>query len=312
MSLQSVKYLFKTILLTLVFSFLLDKVAFFVLNNMSDKVYTGQSIGKLNHYIKIKDSLDFLVFGSSRSNHSIDPSVITPKSFNMGMDGTKIAYASTLVKLLSDNEQVVLVHIDTENAFNKEYRGKDILDLSKKYHRNEIIKTEIESLEQENLVQKFYWSLAYNGIVLGIVKNYFKPNYNYKAYNGYDPIYVSPIQNKIFENLLREEDSKDFTCSNELILNPLYDRYLNDLKEFSLINNKKLFFFTSPLYDDSCKLDNNLVARIMQSKDLTYFDLTDFFKQNNSLEYWKDNSHISDKGAEIFSAEIKSLVENHN
>jgi len=303
----NLKHIIKTFALILLITFIIDKIVFFALNTISDKVYTGQSIGKLNHFLKIKDSVDFIVFGSSRANHNIDPIKISKKSFNMGMDGRKLAYPATLIKLLpKGKKQVILLHIDTENAFSKDYSGNDILALSSKYNRNKIIKNEIDKLNQSNIIQKFYWSLSYNNGVLGIIKNFLKPNYDFKTYFGYDPIYVTQNQKNIFKNILTKEISEK--CNENFSLNNIYDNSLNEIKFFCEENNKTIIFFTSPKFNDICKNDNIKLNEVMKNKKIKYYDFTDYFKDNNLFEYWKDKEHLSNKGADIFTNSIKKII----
>lgn len=307
MNASSVKYIIKAIILILIISFVADKIVFYGLNKISDKVYTGQSVGKLNQYLKIKDDLEFIVFGSSRANHNIDPIKVFENSFNMGMDGRKLAYSATLIKLLpNEKKQTILLHIDPENAFNKNYSGDDILALSSRYNRNSLIKKEIDKLKHNNLLQNFYWSLSYNNKVLGILKNYLKPKYNYKTYSGYDPIYVSKNQREIFQKIL-EKNEKEIDCKKDFVLNEIYYAYVNELSEFCKENNKTLIIFTSPVFDDGYSDDNIELNKILKNKNLDYYDFTNFFRENNNLEYWKDKTHLSNKGAEIFSEKIKTL-----
>ena len=47
------------------------------------------------------------------------------------------------------------------------------------------------------------------------------------------------------------------------------------------MNNKKLIIFTSPILKDNCKDDNLYFSEIMKSKGLVYYDLTDYFKNDN-------------------------------
>ncbi|TYB78354.1 DNA topoisomerase VI subunit B family protein [Bizionia myxarmorum] len=302
------KHIIKSFLLILLISFVSDKLVFFLFNKISDQVYTGQSIGKVNHYLEIKDSLDFIVFGSSRANHNINPIKISENSFNMGMDGRKLAYSATLIKLLPDKKkQTVLLHIDPEYAFDTDYIGDDITALSPKYNRNTTIKNEIDKLGQNNILQRFYWSIGYNNAVLGIVKNYLQPNYDYKTYSGYDPIYVSDNQREIFENILNKgEKSKD--CESQYTLNTIYNSYLDEIKIFCKTRNKTLILFTSPRLIDGCKDDNLKLKQILKDKNLEYYDFTDFLKENKNLDNWKDRGHLSDKGAELFTEEIKKLL----
>ncbi len=304
----SIKHSIKTLVLFIIISFVADKVVFFTLNKISDEVYSGQSIGKLNHYLKIKDDLDFIVFGSSRANHNIDPNEVSENSFNMGVDGSKLSFSSAMIKVLpSKREQVVLLHIEPENVFSTTYDGGDIKSLLVKYNRNEIIASEIDKLDHNSILQRFYWSLSYNGKVLGIVKNFLKPNYDYKKYSGYDPIYVSKSQNEIFTKILKQE--KNPTCLKDLEINKIYEDLLDELKLYCDNNNKTLILFTSPSLEDNCKDDNVILKEILNTKGVTYHDFSDFFSDDFSIDYWKDKTHLSNKGAEIFTKEIKKVVQ---
>lgn len=304
-------YVFKTVVLFLILSFFTDKGVFILLNKISDEVYSGQSIGKLNQYLKLKDDLDFVIYGSSRANHNIDPGVLGEKGFNMGMDGSKLAYGATLIKVLPQNKkQLVLLHLDPENFFSKDYAGEDIKVLKTKYNRNSIITSKIDELKQNNIFQKFYWSLNYNGRVLGVFKNYFRPNYDYKEYSGYDPIYVTQSQRQIFQKILNQ--GKFHPCRTDLRTNDVYNNLLIELIKFCEENDKELFIFTSPVFNDSCKSDNQLLKKLMSEKGIRYVDFTDFFKNDPSLKNWKDKTHLSNEGAERFSKIFKKTVGFHD
>ncbi|GAL64916.1 hypothetical protein [Algibacter lectus] len=303
-----VSYIIKTIILILIISFTFDKVVFLIFNHISDKVFTGQTVGKLNQYLEVKENLDFIVFGSSRANHNVNPIEISTNSFNMGVDGRKLAYSATLIKLLPiKKKQTILLQIDTENAFNESYAGNDIKALSIKYNRNPIIKKEINQLNKSNILQNFYWSLSYNSAILGVLKNYLKPKYNYKIYFGYDPIYTTQNQKKIFSHILKKT-KKDVNCINKFKLNKIYANYLTDLTKFCNENNKTLILFTAPKYEDECKSDNEELSKILKNAGINYYDFTDFFNNTDTLENWKDKEHLSAQGAEIFTKRIKELI----
>ena len=42
----------------------------------------------------------------------------------------------------------------------------------------------------------------------------------------------------------------------------------------------------------------------MKENQYKYLDYTDFFKNNNSLTYWKDMAHMSGTGANAFSKQL--------
>lgn len=296
--------------LFLIFSFAADKLVYHVFNILSDKVYSGQGIGKVNHYLKEKKNYNLVIFGSSRANHNIDPSRIDSSGFNMGLDGRKLAYASTLIKLLpKDEKQIILLHIDPENVFSDDYSGDDIKALLPKYNRLIQVKKDIDNLKMHNVFQKFYWSLSYNGKAFSILKNYLMPKYNYKKYNGFDPIKVSKGQRKIFENILKKKG--DTNCKSNFKINKIYDNLLNELHIFCQQNNKTLLLFTSPVYMDKCKDDNIELAKTLNSRGLIYNDYTDFYKNDLSIDNWKDKGHLSDIGASIFTDSIRQYILNY-
>jgi hypothetical protein len=305
---RDIIYVLKTLGLFLIISFGADKLIYLTLNRISDKVYSGQGIGKVNHFLKIKNSRELIIFGSSRANHNVNPTVLNNSGFNMGVDGRKIAYASTLIKLLpKDKKQTVLLHIDPDNFFDEGYSGIDVNALLSKYNRIDQVKNEINALGLQNVFQQFYWSLSYNGKVFSILKNVLKPKYDYKKYNGFDPIKVSSDQKKMFENILAQ--NKKTICQDSLVINPIYDKLLNEIKLFCDNNSKRLVLFTSPMYKDLCKEDNRKMNRILLRKEFEYYDFTNYFENKSSLNNWKDKTHLSNLGAEEFTQVIKNSVQ---
>jgi lysophospholipase L1-like esterase len=85
--------------------------------------------------------------------------------------------------------------------------------------------------------------------------------------------------------------------------------YLNKIISLCKNNNKSLIVFTSPFYNDNCKSDNIELARIFEENQIPYYDFSDFFKNTNSITYWKDYIHLSDKGASVFSAPFFKEIE---
>ncbi|MBL0287550.1 MAG: hypothetical protein IPQ19_09085 [Bacteroidetes bacterium] len=274
---------------------------------MSDNVYTGQAVGKLNHYLKVKETKKLLIFGSSKANHNIDPKILDENSFNMGLDGRSIAYVTTLIKTIENNEdQTILIQIESEDIFSKNYDGDDISPLAIKYHRNAIIKKELDKTNYVNPFHHIFWSIAYNYKTIGIILNYMKPKYDYNTYNGYDPLYIDENQEMIFYKTLSLKN--DETCQDSFHINKIYYNYILDLKKIAKEKNKKLFFFTSPLYNDFCKNDNKELSKFANENNIYFIDFTDAFVDNNSISYWKDKTHLSNIGAELFSTKIKEQL----
>lgn len=303
MNTEITKKILKIVILIVLISYGLDKILFFSLNKISDKVLSGQSIGKLNHFLLKKDVTDLIVFGSSRANHHIDVDKLSDNGFNMGIDGTGIAFSSALISSLStDKEQVIIVHIDINNLFGENYDGTDIRALKSKYHRNQEITQSLDKSGQISVLQKLYYSMNYNGNSIGIIKNYFKPKYNYNNYNGYDPLLVNKSQETARDIVLLRDKTAEKECNDSLKINTVGLGYLKSIKSFAEKSpNKTFLFISSPTYNDICKNDNNKLNTIMQGLGLTYWDFSNLYKDNKDNAYWKDATHMSAKGAEAFS-----------
>lgn len=173
----------KIILLTLLITIVVDRVVYALLNNISDQVYSGQAVGKLNYFTDVKRNVDVLFMGSSRTSRHFDSNLISDNSFNIGMDGKKIAYSATLLQTLpKDRSQVIIFQIDPIYAVDSEYDGRDIEALSVKFHRNKIFKENIKKMKKVNQFQHLYKSIGYNGKVIGVLFNYLEgmPNTNRK------------------------------------------------------------------------------------------------------------------------------------
>jgi lysophospholipase L1-like esterase len=52
------------------------------------------------------------------------------------------------------------------------------------------------------------------------------------------------------------------------------------------------------------------MANLMKEYDLKYYDFTDYFQQNNNIDYWKDENHLSKTGADKFSVVLANTLKN--
>lgn len=305
MNTEITKKLIKIVALTLLISYGLDKLVFFGLNTISDKVLTGQAIGKLNQFLTLKDSTDFLVFGNSRANRHIDVNLFSGNGYNMGIDGMGIAYTSALINTLqADKKQLVLVHIDTKNFFDADYDGSDIRGMKTKYQRDNKISKTLNDSGHLSVLQRFYYSMNYNGSAIGIIKNYFKPSYDYRTYNGYDPLSVDASQEAMRDIVLSKAMVNE-ECEDKYQINTIALDYLKSIQSFvEKSPNKTFLFVTSPIYNDACDSDNEKFSSLMKDLGLTYWDYTNLYKNAKDNSYWKDPTHMSKKGAEAFSLHL--------
>ncbi len=301
---------FKLFIIVVLSIFILDKIAFFCLLQIDKRVFVGEGVGKLNHFLKLKDTTEIIFFGNSRTNHYVNPKMFGKSTFNMGINGRKTAFSTTLIQTLPKHKkQFVVLQLDPTNVFEKDYDGDDMDALLVKYHQNKIIRKKINEMHMENYFSNVIWSLDYNGIVLSLVSNFVHPKYKYKKYNGYDPIKNSKAQKSIFIKRLKMNEGKN-DCLETYKASGLELKCLDQLMSFCKKNNKVLIVFTSPEYKDKCNKDNLAMKKLMASKGIKYYDFTNFYDKNDNLDYWKDEEHLSKIGAEEFSVYLSDFLKN--
>ncbi|TBN17677.1 hypothetical protein [Hyunsoonleella pacifica] len=278
---------------------------------MDKKVYTGQSVGKVNHFFSLKDSVDLLVFGSSRANHHIDNESLNISSFNIGVDGTKIGYSAALISTLKKKDQILLVHIDHASLYDSEYNGSDMMGLINMIQRSDDVSAFIYNFfPNEIYISRIFNSYIYNSKVLGILKNSLAPSYDYSEYCGYDPLYPNQEQREIFEKMLKSDSLKleqDKLMVNEVKINPLINKFIDLIIDYSGNNNSRLIFFTSPTLKRNHFNVQSITKQYFASKNTSYYDYSDFFKKYN-VDYWKDFTHMSADGATAFTKAFKEEI----
>ncbi len=310
---DNIIYVLKIAMLTFIISIATDRLLYYGLNFISDKVYSGQSIGKLNQFLESKDSLSTVFLGSSRTSRHFDAKKIASNSFNMGMDGVKLAYSTALLQTLPlQTKQNVIFQIDPGYAIDSTYDGSDIKALGTKYLRNDIITDNINSLDQGNAFQRLYRTVGYNNLILGVVNNYLKGDREYINAAGYEPNQIDSLQQKNLRIEIARDNNLIEDCGQQMDITPIYKKLILEIKKFCEENNKNLIFITTPRFKDECKDDNDALSRFMTKSKLRYIDDTDYFQRSNNNEYWKDLGHMSSLGAEQYTPRVKNLVNSLN
>lgn len=293
---------------SLLLCYLVDKGVFYAIEFFAKNLRSGQGLGKLNQFLEKKDSIYLFVFGSSRANTHIDVSRYPEAAYNMGLEGRSISYASTLIKLLpSKQQQVILLHIDTDNIFNPNYSGSDIEPLKSKYHQIPSIAYDLKAREQISPLQDFFWCLDYNNTIVSIVRNLISPAYDHKKYQGFNASKLTTAQKVKRDSLLSNLPPSE--CSQKYEVSPLYIELLQQIKDFCLLNEKRLILFTAPIYQDQCPEDNRFLQELLEEMNLIYWDYTSLSSVQEDSKYWKDQTHLSDIGASLFTLDILKKVQ---
>ena len=140
--------------------FIVDKIAFFTLLQLDKRVFVGEGVGKLNQFLKLKDTTEILFFGNSGTNHHINPKMFGKSCYNIGINGRKTAFSVTLIQTLTKHKkQFVVLQLDPNNVFEKDYDGEDMDALLVKYHQNKIIRKKLIEMHRNNYFSGVMWSL---------------------------------------------------------------------------------------------------------------------------------------------------------
>ena len=225
----------------------------------------------------------------------------------MGLNATKIAFATTLINTLNKKNQNIFVHIDQNSLLNASdsYDGGDCLGLINHASSNKAIREVLKELFPEEIIITYFSnSYMYNGKVLGTIKNYFHPSYNYRNYDGFDPIVPTANQKKVFLGLWNSQGRDSIGYHEKISVNPLTASLIEKMHKKCLENQSNLIFFTSPTLN---QINPELVTQTQQffkSKNITYLDYTHLYTDFNP-DYWKDLTHLSETGAKEFTKKLK-------
>ncbi len=287
--------------------FMVDRLVFLWLNKLEQTIYSGGTIGKVNTFFKCKDSVDILIFGSSRAVHHVNPDVFSVPAYNMGMDATRIGYATALITTLQKRDQVILIHIDHNRVFDETFDGSDALSLKNLLFRNKNIKEFYKSYFPSEIykanISRMY---VFNGKVFSIIKNKFLGDKD-TIQNGYLPLYQTKEQKQIFEILLKEKKFNiNENINKPLVVNKLFEEFVNLILEKASNNNSKVVFFTSPSLNKVDREVEVATKKFFVKKNVPYYNYLNYLDSFPSrTTYFRDFTHLTAAGAEAFSKKIK-------
>lgn len=295
----------KLFLIIVVSLFVTDRLVYLILHHIEEEVFTGQSVGKANVFVKVKDSVDLLVLGSSRAARHIDPDVFSMKGYNMGMDGTHLGYAAALMATLERKGQTILVHVDHQEVYDVGYQGDDMLALLNETMDSKKMEDFVRQYYPEEIfLSKFSNCYVYNGKVLGMIKNAVLTKDSSELSNGFSPLSPSAQQKQTFQQILdRDGIFQNLEIPHPLVVNNRFESFVDFAMTIAKRNNSRLMFFTSPSLN---KVDDKVrkrTADFFAAKNIKYLDDLDFFTDFN-IDLWKDRSHMSKVGAKLYSKKL--------
>jgi hypothetical protein len=289
------KQFLKTIALFLLLFFVVDKIFYLKLKELSNRELDK----RLEWILEGKMNKDILIFGSSRAQHDLYSDAIQDSlkmpTFNLGYRGCNIDFQLFLLKMVlkhNKKPKIIFLTLDDDREFisgkNLQFRYDKLFSLVK---YQEIINELICRKEVTPLAVTFYSAR------LGWQR--FLKSKAPKKYDNWTPTGTS----------LLDFTAPDFDKKRRVAVKYKYKLELLELllafKEFQHIcqvQHIKLYLLVPPNFADQNK------EFVIRMKSLIVLKNTPFYSENlldfKDSKYFSDQSHLNKKGAILYTNEI--------
>jgi len=300
------------ILVVLLLVFFCDRIIGYTLIYIFNRTLSGESGGNVNYMLTKKQDVDFLIFGSSRAKHQINPDqlkALNGNGYNAGVNGFgSVVYNSILLDLVTSKNikpKDLLVQIDAISFIpNKDNHTKELIPLYPFYNQSKLLRSYCHEMGYEEKIKLNSILYRFNGKAINLAFNYLKRN-QVVDNNGYEPL--SGTVDTLKEHILPYKDIK----INKLDAFKL--KALDNIIDICKNTGINLYFIMPPSYNNSeySVLLNNLLINYIQSKTvgrIINMSNVDNYPLLQSPSKWKDRNHFSSYGAELFSTYLNDSL----
>lgn len=273
-----------------------------ILDKMIDRVPNdGNEIGAAHFAIK-KVNDPVLIIGSSRARDHYYPGIISDSlslsTYNFGRQGHYVSYASSLVSMILDRytPNLVIWELGMDTLFTD--TDEDRSSTLKPYYWNSSIVQEVidEKEGKEARIKLMSNSYRYNGMAIDIVYSFLRGGIDADPNKG-----MTPIKHNTYD--IEPELRLDHSFNGD-IDQARVNRLHNALQRLTDAG-VKVIVFDSPHYalpnPDRNLASETIIRKECERLSIPIFDnrYLDFFLQRKEL--FRDNSHLFEDGAEIYT-----------
>jgi hypothetical protein len=262
----------------------------------------GNSGSQINFTIKQKH--DVFIFGASRAMHHYNPIIIKEKLnlsvFNAGDDGKNSTYQlGLLAMLLKHHEPKVIVY---EVGDLTKSLDKGTVDLFPYYYKDNDVKHLLIQRDKYCRIKISFRAYAYNQKIFTILSDYLRKKK--PVIGGYHPLYgnISPDEIKSMT-----DDKKTPIDFGNLDLFAV--KNFESFAQLCMVNNVKLIYVYSPTYTGSKPSGETIIKSIAEKYKIQYYSYSSDKRFYRNSELFKDNVHLNDKGASLFSQDLGIKIE---
>ena len=239
-----------------------------------------------------------LIFGSSRANHHYIPETLEQRlnlnTYNCGREGNSILYSYAVFKAVVKRytPQILIFDINL-NELNYDKVSYERLSSLLPYYKNhpeirDIVKL-ISPFEKYKLLSKIY---PYNSMLLTIIIGNMGLN---KTRKGDIKGYV-PLNSNIKDKVLHKISSVNSTLDTAKVY------AVSQIIKYCEINNIRLIFIQSPMYGIGQSTNTtDYFTKLNQENKVIFWNFMNDSVFINKPEYFQDQDHLNDKGANYFS-----------
>lgn len=295
-----IKKLFFNLILVAAVIFTLDYAIGRALNYFYFKETAGDHYRTT--YAMEKTNADILVVGSSRANHHYVPEIfedsLKMNFYNAGRDANGIFYQSTLLKSVLRRYSPKLIIVDYFGDFGKNENVMESPQTVLPYYRtHEEVK---QSVIQRGFAEKIKMLSAiypYNSIVLSIAMGNLKSNRNLDI-KGYIPLY---------EEWQSELDSVKDTRIIEIDSGKI--EHFRELLAITKKSDARVLIVFSPIFQKAeTRHEIDICKQICVDEKITFWDYSRDTLFLNDRHLFRDQFHLNDKGARIFSEKLVKRI----
>ena len=250
-----------------------------------------------NNYICDSTHEDILIFGSSRALHHYNPMVfedtLQMSCYNCGQDGNGVILNYGRLRLITKRYQPTIIicdiapDYDLHECDNNQFLGW----LRGSYDRDSIaeIFKSVDNNERIKMCSQLY---RHNSRFIQVLGDYIHPMQR-DAHQGF-----RPLMGELDTMKLRDEKE----ISKVMEVDSLKVFYLNQM--ISLCHHSKLFFVISPIWYRQEPSTLEPIRDICRLNDIPLLDFSVSPKYVHHNEFFKDGSHLNERGAEEFSKDV--------
>jgi hypothetical protein len=270
---------------------------------------TGQTGGKINYYLSLPQTPEWVIMGNSRALYQIIPDSFARPTYNLCHAGMHQIFQTGLLTQMEKEGKMpplILLHIEP-NEFMGEQFNRDIQNLKYYHSKNEWITRELNTLSSYEKVKFLFACYRYNGRVISLMKNYIQTMRSPVASNGY--MAIEPTATDSATTMYSLQQKHPIVAET---INEQQWSYLNEFIGRCQKNGTQVICFTSPIYSYHHKSSSGVQAleSRLQNMGVPYIN---YLKKNipslqQKASLWKDRHHLNHAGAQFESSVLADDV----